>query len=215
MTTLREKTGHESIADLLERLGGIAPSRLRLKPPPGTATESDLSDDRPTCELVEGSLVEKALGFRESVLAVGISTALSNYAVPRRRGLVSGADAVLRLIPGIARAPDVAFCSWARMPGGKIPREAYPALVPDLAVEVLSAGNTPGEMARKRREYFQAGVRVVWEVDPRTRTVSVYKEARAPMRILTEGETLEGGRFLPGFSLPLRGLFAQIDDLPE
>jgi Uma2 family endonuclease len=83
-------------------------------------------------------------------------------------------------------------------------------VAPDLAVEVLSVGNTPGEMARKRQEYFSAGVQVVWQVDPRTRTVEVFT-VPAQSTVLHEAQTLEGGMVLPGFTLPLQELFSELD----
>lgn len=110
----------ETVADLIDRLGGISPARIRLWPPPGTATESDLielggRDDR-LFELVDGTLVEKGMGYRESLLALVIASFLRNFVVPRNLGLASGADGMLRLFPGLVRGPDVAFVSWDRTP---------------------------------------------------------------------------------------------------
>ena len=64
---------------------------------------------------------------------------------------------------------NVSFISWQRLPGGELPKKPIPNLVPDLAVEVLSKGNTKAEMRRKLHEYFQAGVRLVRPIDPTTR----------------------------------------------
>ena len=89
-------------------------------------------------------------------------------------GQVVGADAMMRLFPGLVRLPDAAFISWGRYPRKKRRRGEIPTVAPDLVVEVLSKGNTPKEMARKLREYFKAGVRLVWYVDPSKRTVTVY-----------------------------------------
>jgi Uma2 family endonuclease len=83
-------------------------------------------------------------------------------------------------------------------------------VVPDLAVEVLSKSNSPREMARKRDEYFRAGVRLVWEIDPRTRTVRVYTAVDL-FEVLTVADTLTGGDVLLGFTLPLADLFADLD----
>ena len=83
---------------------------------------------------------------------------------------------------------------------------------PDLAIEVLSEGNTPREMARKVREYFDSGCRLVWVIDPRTRTIAVYTSLAKPI-VLTEKQTLTGGDVLLGFRLPLRKLFGLLDDL--
>ena len=82
--------------------------------------------------------------------------------------------------------------------------------MPDLAVEVLSSGNTLGEMARKRDEYFGAGVRLVWEIDPRVRTVRIYT-AIDQFRDLTATDTLTGDPVLPGFTVSLAQLFAELD----
>ena len=77
---------------------------------------------------------------------------------------------------------------------------------------MLSEGNTPREMARKVREYFDTGCRLVWIVDPRDRTVAVYTSP-GKATILTEKQTLTGGDVLVGFRLPLRKLFGSLDDL--
>jgi Uma2 family endonuclease len=79
-------------------------------------------------------------------------------------------------------------------------------VVPDLAVEVLSRGNRPGEMKRKLRDYFLAGIAVVWFINPRTRTAEVYTSPEKRKR-LGEGDSLEGGDLIPGFTLPLTELF--------
>jgi Uma2 family endonuclease len=204
----------ETVADLLAHLGGIPPARIRLYPPPGTATEQDVLDvqartDR-LCELVDGVLVEKAVGFRESFLAIALSAILWSFVKPRRLGVVTGEAGMLRLASGLVRIPDVAFVSWERLPGRRIPSEPIPALAPDLAVEVLSPGNTPGEMARKRQEYFAAGVRLVWIVDAVARTVAVYTGPEQST-VFQEVQTLAGDPVLPGFTLPLRQLFAELD----
>ena len=201
--------------DLLERLGGIPASRVRFNPLPGTATERDVialdaHDDR-LCELVDGGLVEKAMGYRESLLAAAVIAALRSFVVPRKMGFVSGEAGMMRLAGGSVRIPDVAYVSKERLPGGRLPTDPIPELSPDLAVEVLSEGNTSAEMARKRREYFASGCRLVWEIDPDARTVTVYTTAD-DARILREDETLDGGTVLPGFILPLAPLFAEMDE---
>ena len=204
----------ETLADLLEHLGGIAPERVRFRPAPGTATEEDVLaiHDREgrLYELVHGVLVEKAVGLRESLLAIALASLLRGFVRPRNLGLVTGADGMMRLLPGLVRIPDVAFISWERLPNRRVPIEPLPDLAPDLAVEVLSVGNIPGEMARKRQEYFSAGVHVVWQVDPRTRTVEVFT-APDQSAVLHETHMLEGGTVLPGFTLPLQELFAELD----
>jgi Uma2 family endonuclease len=204
----------ETLADLLEQLGDIAPERVRLRPPPGTATEQDVLEVHARtgrlCELVDGVLVEKGMGFRESLLACVLITLLSNFVRPRNLGLVTGESGMMRLAAGLVRIPDVAFISWERLPDRRVPSEPIPGLAPDIAIEVLSQSNTRREMARKRQEYFAAGVWLVWQVDPVTRTVEVYTTPEQ-YTLLHETDTLEGGAALPGFVLALREVFAELD----
>jgi Uma2 family endonuclease len=204
-----------TLRDLLERLGGVSPDRVRYEPFPGTATEQDViriqqSENR-LYELVEGILVEKGMGYRESILAGAILAALRAFVRPRKLGLVSGEAGMMRLFAGLVRIPDVAFVSRERLPGGKVPPEPIPDLSPDLAVEVLSESNTRAEMSRKRGEYFEAGVRLVWIVDPKTETVAVYT-GPDQHHVLTRRDQLEGGAVLPGFTLVLDELFAELED---
>jgi Uma2 family endonuclease len=208
----------ETIADLLKQLGGINPARVRLAPPVGRATEKDLirimeKTDR-LYELVDGVLVEKDMGFREAGLAMLIGHFLFEFVEVKDLGLIVGADAAMRLMPGLVRLPDVSFVSWDRLPArGEFPDEPVADLAPDLAVEVLSKGNTPKEMDRKRREYFKAGVRLVWCVDPKKRTVEVFSSPQ-DSRVITEKQILDGGDVLPGFTLPVKRIFARIRRKP-
>src|SRR5690606_16912207 len=95
------------------------------------------------------------------------------------------------------------------LPGGQVPAQAILELAPDLAVEVLSEGNTPGEMQRKRREYFLAGPPLVWEVDPRRRVVTVYT-APEEGQTRTVADMLDGGTVLPGLQLPVARIFERL-----
>lgn len=202
-----------TIGDLLDRLGGIPAERVRYFPLPGTATEQDVIDiearENRLCELVEGVLVEKPMGFNESYLAVLLATLLNEFVLPRDLGIVTGEGGMMRLFAGLVRIPAVAFVSTARLPDGKLPDKPIPSLAPDLAIEVLSESNTKKEMQQKRGEYFNAGVQLVWIVDHRPRTITVYTPSAEPI-ILHEGEKLDGGSVLPGFSLDLTLLFAKL-----
>jgi Uma2 family endonuclease len=202
-----------TLADLLEQLGDIPPNRIRLQPPPGRATEKDLialhnRDGKLLCELVDGVLVDKAMGYKESLLAGWLLHFLWSFLERNDLGTVAGADGAMRLMADLVRIPDVSFISWDRLPGREIPDEPLPNLVPDLAVEVLSKGNTPKEMARKLREYFNAGTRLVWLVDRKKEIVDVYTTPDDQRRF-AKNQTLDGGEVLPGFTLPLRKLFAK------
>jgi Uma2 family endonuclease len=218
MTTLLAPTTSfqtaQDVLDLLNQLGGISAERVRIIPSPGLATEQDVinADDHEDrlFELVDGVLVEKAMGYKESLWAASIVRRLGNFVVPRKLGFVAGADGMVRLMPGLVRIPDVSFISRQRLPDGMIPREPIPPIAPDLAVEVLSPSNTLREMDRKRREYFQAGCLLVWEVDPDARQVKVYDQPDQ-FKTLTAQDNLDGGNVLPGFSISLSELFAELD----
>jgi Uma2 family endonuclease len=203
-----------TIADLLEQLGDISPSRVRLRPAPGSATEQDVIDmesrENRLCELVEGVLVEKVMAYYESRVAGVLFRFLDEFLEEHDLGIVAGADGMMRLAPGLVRIPNVSFVSWARLGRRRVPRAPIAAVAPDLAVEVLSEGNTPKEMDRKVREYFAAGAQQVWLVDPVDRTVAVYTRSD-DFTLLRERQTLTGGALLPGFTLPLRRLFARAE----
>jgi Uma2 family endonuclease len=196
--------------ELLRDLGGIPPGRVRMRPAPGTATLRDLirlqKQDGRVYELVDGTLVAKPVAFDESTLALRLGGILERFVTENDLGLAAGEQGLMRLMPGLARAPDVSFISWAQIPDRQSRRAPVPDLYPDLAVEILSKSNTRREMARKRKEYFLAGTRLVWLVNPRTRTVDVYT-APDEFATLTESDALDGGDVLPGFTLPVRAIF--------
>jgi Uma2 family endonuclease len=204
-----------TLADVLQQLGGISPRRIRFRPAPGTATEEDVVEihDRESrlFELIDGVLVEKVMGYWESVLAVELGRLLGNFVTRKKLGTLAGEAGMLRLSPVLVRIPDLSFISRDRLAHHRRARASILPLAPDLAIEVLSEGNTPREMARKVREYFDAGSRLVWRVDPRSRTIAVYTSPAKPI-ILTEKQTLTGGDVLVGFKLPLRKLFELLDD---
>jgi Uma2 family endonuclease len=206
----------ETMAELLASLGNISPERVIVHPAPGTATEADVlralaAPRKRICELIEGTLVEKTMGFVESALAIYLSNLLSQFVRNHNLGLVTGADGTVRLWPGRVRIPDVAFYSWDRIPDRKYPTQPIPTLVPDLAIEVLSASNTAQEMLAKRHDLFNSGTRLLWEIDTVARTVSVYTKAEAPERILTSTDTLIAEPVLPKFSISLAEFFAELD----
>jgi Uma2 family endonuclease len=200
-----------TVGDLLRRLGDVPADRVRFTPLPGTATVADLlRDENRRCELVDDTLVEKPMGVKESFLALVLAELINPHVRRHNLGILTGADGTYELVSGLVRLPDLAFVSWDRLPGRRLPDEPVPNVVPDLAVEVLSASNTPAEMARKRGEYFRAGVRLVWEIDPRARTARVYTSETA-FADLAAADALDGGPVLPGFALPLADLFAELD----
>jgi len=201
----------KTVAELVQRLG-VGPERIRMQPWPGTATEQDVIDidvhENRLCELVDGVMVKKTVGQYESRVAVVLIFFLEYYTHKHGRGIVLGEAGTLRIMPHLVRIPDVSFISWKRLPGRKLPAEPIPDLAPNLAVEVISEGNTPKEMQRKLGEYFKAGVQAVWFIYPESRTAEIYASASKKREIGPEG-ILVGGRVLPGFRLSLKALFAR------
>ena len=205
-------------SEVIAHFGDIPIARIRTSPAPGEATEADVIElhdhhDR-LCELVDGTLVEKTMGFRESTLALWIGTLLKNFVNSSKLGKVSGADGMYRLEPEQIRIPDVAFISKQRYAGKKLKLGAFWELGCDLAVEVISPSNTRREMERKLGDYFNAGVQQVWLVYPDSREIVVYT---SPNESATRkgDDLLDGGALLPGFSVPVAKIFAELNETEE
>lgn len=200
-----------TVADLRRQLGDVPLRRIWLKPAPGTATVEDVvyCDDQldRICELIDGTLVEKAMGYDESRMGLNIAFLIGQFLQEHPLGILTGEAGMMQLFPNQVRIPDVAFASWNRFPNQQVPKEPVPDLVPDLAVEVLSKGNTRREMGRKLREYFEAGVGSVWYVDPKRRVVSVYRGEK-DCREYIETESITDIPALPGLKIPVAKIFA-------
>jgi Uma2 family endonuclease len=203
-----------TVADVLQQFDGIPPERIRLQPAPGTATERHVIEihDRENrlCELIDGVLVQKAVGYYESCLAAEINYLIRLFLESHDLGLATGDGGMSRYRKGLVYIPDGQFVSWDRLPSGRTPREPIPPLVPNLVVEVLSKTNTRKEMKRKLRDYFETGVEVVWEVEPRKRVINVYRSATNRVK-LQEKDVLDGGDVLPGFRVKVAKIFARAD----
>ena len=213
-TTTAAFPSHWSFADLQQHLGGIPGERIRIRPEPGQATEDDLIrvNDRKTaiCELVDGVLVEKAMGSFESQIAMLIGFYFHSYLSTNNLGIVLGEAGSLRILPEQVRVPDVSFILWDRLSDGKHSAQAVLPVAPDIAVEVLSKSNTKAEMDRKLREYFEAGTRLVWYLDPQKRHMRVHTSLD-DCEIIKESGTVNGGEVLPGFEMSLSELFERAE----
>jgi len=212
-TLKKTRRSWKTMADLLERLGGIPPERVWLDPLPGTAKEKDViaawsGVDKRLCELVQGTLVEKPMGTKEAMLAGFILYLLWDYLETNDIGLPVGADGAFRLKLGLVRIPDVSFISWDRLPEGEMPGEPIARRIPELAVEVVSESNTPREIAAKIVDFFDAGVKLVWVIYPKTQTAEEYTSPTA-VKHVTKTQSLDGHNVLPGFSLSLKQLFTR------
>jgi Uma2 family endonuclease len=167
--------------------------------------------DEPLYEVVDHKRVEIApKGAHENFLATTLAFYLQLFARPRQLGR-AGVEVLYNLAPvQRERRPDVSFLSSNRWPYNRLPPRGDQAckIVPNLAAEVVSATNTADEILIKIHEYFQAGVELVWVVNPDPGEVYVY-ESPQRVRILTRADTLDAGTVLPGFQLALTDLFEE------
>ncbi len=201
----------DSLADMLHRLGDVPLDRVLAHPAPGTATRDDVlrlcdGDFKRLCELVDGVLVEKAMGQRESRLAMWLAIQIGKYLETNNLGILTGADGPYSLEDDQIRFPDVAFIAWEDIPPDADPNTPMPDWTISLAVEAISPGNTRGEMKRKLKDYFAAGVELVWYLYPIERVVRVYT-SELDCQTLTDADDLDGGDVLPGFRVSVQELF--------
>lgn len=162
------------------------------------------------CELVRGELIMMSPGKgRHGAVGARITILLGKFVEANGLGTVfnSSAGYVVSRDPDTVREPDVSFLTTERMKEQNL--DAFLEGAPDLAVEVLSPGNTVAETRKKTSEYFDAGCRIVWIVDPLKRSVAVHRPESDPVT-LTEGDTLVDEELLPGFSLAVREIFRAI-----
>ncbi|QDT39609.1 Uma2 family endonuclease [Stratiformator vulcanicus] len=214
MPTLSAPPAPWTAADLLERFGPIPLYRIVTDPPPGEATEEDakrFTDGAgDPCELVDGNLIRKCdMGWEESYLEMEIGRLLSNFVRENQLGIVLSPKGAYRLFAGRIRMPDASFIAWDKFPDRKPPigRRVFALDVPpDLAVEVISPGNTNAEMDEKLVEYFGYGVRLVWYFYPAEKRVRAFTAIEV-FKDYREGEELTGGDVLPGFSLSVKQFF--------
>ena len=208
---------YPTFADVLRRVGDVPPERIYSFPAPGTAIEADLLDseivgDRGV-ELVDGILVEKTMGYREDYLGTRIIVLLGAFLDRHNLGAVAGGQGGVRFKLGLVRMPDVSFVRWDSLDDPdqvEDPDGAFLEVPPDLAVEVISPGNTPKEMEIKLGEYAKAGVKLVWYVYPERKEVDVFPKAKsAGRKTVGVGGALDGGAVLPGFALPVADIFAR------
>jgi Uma2 family endonuclease len=198
-------------ADLVDRFGPIPLRRVRNDPPPGTATEEDVvhiqERENRACELIDGILVEKDVSAIASLIAIRIAKLLAVFVDERGLGFVLGEQALLRLVFGRVRIPDVCFIRRDQVPDGAFPTEPIADLFPTLAVEIISPGNTKREMDEKLDDYFTAGTELAWYVYPDRKEVEVYT-GRHTKRTLNASDPIDGGSVLPGFSAAVAEFFS-------
>ena len=177
--------------------------------PPVSLTPADVERaserDAKRYELIDGELKEKAMGTRSLFIAHRICERLNTAFYPAVGFAVVEAMIYCFPRPRHGRRPDVIFAALDRFANRIIPvGDVF--LAPDLVVEVLSPGNTGIEVEDKLNEYLDAGVPMVWIVNPESRTIRIYR-ADGTTRLFRGQEAIENETLLPGFRLVVGDVF--------
>ncbi|MET0556303.1 MAG: Uma2 family endonuclease [Vicinamibacteria bacterium] len=172
------------------------------------ATEDDLwnvPENGRKYELVDGELVMSPAGLRHGRICARLVRTLGNFVHDGALGDVFDSSTGFRLPSGNVRIPDVSFVSAARI-ADPVPND-FGNVPPDLAVEVLSPTDRPRLVLDKVGEYLDAGVRLVWVIDPEAARAAVHRSLTDVRHVDIDG-TLDGADVLPGFAVSLRELLA-------
>jgi len=164
-------------------------------------------DDEPALEYVCGEVFQKPMPTRHhSKIQMFLAAMLYQFLGGTGLGEVLPEFRVIFGPPGRQRAyvPDLAYVSNERITG-----EPYLYTAPDLAIEILSPGQNIARLLDKAQFYLLNGARLVWVIDPEAATIAVLVPG-AESRTLAAGDTLDGGELLPGFSVAVDDIFAQI-----
>ena len=159
-------------------------------------------------ELIRGVLCETMpTGYEHGKTVVDLTILLGSFVKSRKLGSLTASDSGVWLErdPDTVREPDVAYFSAEKMPPG-VRVEGYAEVVPDLIVEVVSPNDSLSEVNDKALMWLSYGVRLVWVVNPPTRSVDVYREGRT-VATLTESGALDGLDTLPGFTCAVSDVF--------
>jgi Uma2 family endonuclease len=160
-------------------------------------------------ELVDGHLVERNVSYLSSFVGGRVYKILSNYCEDNHLGWVAPADTGFQCYPDApnkVRRPGTTFIRLERMSVEEASEEGYTHIVPDLVVEVLSPSDLAYEIDRKVQEYRRAGVRLIWVVNPDTRSVRIYRVDGTLTELEQDGE-VTGEDVVPGFRCPVREFF--------
>jgi Uma2 family endonuclease len=170
-----------------------------------------MPDDGFRYELVAGELKKMSpSGWRHSSIAGQLHTWLGQHVEKHDLGRVFGAEPgfVLARDPDTVRAPDIAFIRREHLPAAP-PEDAFWPGAPDLAVEVVSPGDTVREVDEKVMAWLSAGAAMVWVVNPKWRSVTAYRSA-TDIKVFTEKDELDGQDVVPGFRCRVSDIFRNL-----
>ncbi|MFN3926834.1 MAG: Uma2 family endonuclease [Pseudanabaenaceae cyanobacterium] len=168
-----------------------------------------LPDTGDRYEIVNGELIKMGnAGFRHGYYANLLAALITIYVREHNLGIVCDSSTAFIMESGNRRSPDGSFISKTRLMGSGRLTKGFFRGAPDLAIEVLSDGNTVEEIHQKIEEYFASGSRLVWLIHPDERYVLVYHQPE-PDKFLRVGDFLDGEDVIPGFSLSLSEFFTE------
>jgi Uma2 family endonuclease len=172
-------------------------------------------NEGPRYELINGRLVERPMGAKASLIAVTLTSLLGPFARGQLLGLVFGSDCGYQCFVSDAKRvvfPDASFIRRGRLPND-VPPDGHVRIPPDLALEVVSPSNMAEDLMQKIEDYLQAGVRMIWVVFPKSRTILVFRPDHSVSMLKPENE-LSGEDVIPGFSCRVAELFDEIPAEP-
>jgi Uma2 family endonuclease len=173
-----------------------------------TADDFAMLPDSTAYELVNGQLLERKMGTESSWVGGKLHRLLGNYCEENNLGWTWPADNGFQCFPdpNTVRKPDGAFIRLGRFPGERPPSAGYTRIAPDLIVEVVSPNELVYEIDEKVADYLAVGVRLIWVVNPKMRTVTV-RRCNGTVDVLCEHDELSGEEVVPGFHCRVRELF--------
>jgi Uma2 family endonuclease len=167
-------------------------------------------------ELVDGRLVERKMGAESSKVGGRLYARLEFFCDAHQLGIPWPADSGYQCFPhapGLVRRPDVSFVKRGRLPGDVWP-VGWVRIAPDLAVEVISPGDSAEQLETKLDDYQKAGVPLIWVIYPRARKARVFRLDGSDIA-LGEDDELSGEDIIPGFRCPLREILPRLEPIEE
>jgi Uma2 family endonuclease len=170
-----------------------------------------LPDDGHHYEIVNGELIDMGnSGALHGYICSLLLSTLMVYVLPKKLGVILDSSTAFKMKNGNKRSPDISFFAKERLQGLEELPTGFLEGAPDLAVEVLSPGNTVEEIDDKLVEYFENGTRLAWVVNPRQQYILVYRSSQAPDRLLKLNDSLDGEDVVIGFTAPIADLFQKL-----
>lgn len=162
-------------------------------------------------EIVNGELIDMGnSGALHGYVCILLAAALASYVLPKKLGVILDSSTAFKMKNGDRRSPDISLFAKERLQGLTELPTGFLEGAPDLAVEVLSSGNTVEEIHDKLVEYFENGTRLAWIIHPSEHYVLVYRCAQEPDRLLKSVDSLDGEEVIPGFTFPVADLFQKL-----